>query len=315
MSASAGSGSTTQFQFPSAHCCRSMSDRSKAPCDTSPVRRTPRRISESQSGSAAGFTWADLPHHPVRLALVFVAPLALCWLIARHPLRLAEFALAYAGIVTFAALWAFGGSAHHHGILFLGADRHGLAGPRAERKLSLVGIGVAFGLDGQRRWRRTDAWLRNASVFARAQRQPMADRKQSDGCLPDRLARCTGLQHRRLSGPAPSTIWSASARAPSSYWNDRRQSPLSAEQFRIRLSSALDAATGRPAILIRNRPLAADELPADIAARPPELLQSFTGAETEENFWIYRVKPTLNILLYLNNSNRNHPQGGHRACA
>ena len=52
---------------------------------------------------------------------------------------------------------------------------------------------------------------------------------------------------------------------------------------------ALELAAGRTAILIRNRPLAPDELPADIATRSPELLQSFYGAETDENFWIYRV--------------------------
>ena len=70
-------------------------------------------------------------------------------------------------------------------------------------------------------------------------------------------------------------------------WNGARQSPLSNEQFQTRLSRALELAAG--AILIRNRLLAPDELSADIAMRPPERLQSFTGTETDENFWIYRV--------------------------
>jgi hypothetical protein len=70
-------------------------------------------------------------------------------------------------------------------------------------------------------------------------------------------------------------------------WNGARQSPLSAEQFRERLGRALAAGGAGEAILIRNRTIAPDELPG--AATPTTLLQSFTDAETDEVYWIYRV--------------------------
>ena len=226
--------------------------------------------------------------HPVRLALVFVAPLALCWLIARHPLRLAEFALAYAGIVTFAALWAFGGSAHHHGILFLAliatawlaraqnvSYRWSVSALRLVLMVSAAGGVLTLGSE-------THPFSQGRS----------ASRWLTENNLTDAfLIGSRDAQVSSIAGYLGRPVYYLECQCQGTFivWNDRRQSPLSAEQFRTRLSSALDAATGRPAILIRNRPLAADELPADIAARPPELLQSFTGAETEENFWIYRV--------------------------
>src|SRR5262249_38481821 len=43
---------------------------------------------------------------------------------------------------------------------------------------------------------------------------------------------------------------------------------------------------GSTAILIRNRPLSADELPSGVTQT---LLSSFTGATTDENYWIYRI--------------------------
>jgi len=70
-------------------------------------------------------------------------------------------------------------------------------------------------------------------------------------------------------------------------WNRERQSPLSAEQFRSRLMRALDLAGDRTAILIRNRPLSVDELPPETSGFTP--LISITGAETDENYRIYRA--------------------------
>ena len=213
--------------------------------------------------------------------------MALCWLIARHRLRLAEFALAYAGIVTFAAFWAFGGSAHHHGILFLAliatawlaraqdvSDRWSVSALRM-----VLMVGAAGGVL---------TWSSETHPFSQGRN---ASRWLTENNLADALLiGSRDAQVSSVAGYLGRSIYYLECQCQGTFivWNDQRQSPLSAEQFRTRLSSALDVAGGRPAILIRNRPLAADELPADIAARPPELLQSFTGAETDENFWIYR---------------------------
>ena len=56
---------------------------------------------------------------PLWLALVFAAPLVVCWLISRDWIRVAEFATVYGGVLTFATLWDFPGSSRHHGIVFI----------------------------------------------------------------------------------------------------------------------------------------------------------------------------------------------------
>jgi hypothetical protein len=66
----------------------------------------------------AALTHADIDH-PLRLAVVFAAPIAVCWLIVRNPLRATEFALVYVGIVLFENIWDFKGAARHHGVVFL----------------------------------------------------------------------------------------------------------------------------------------------------------------------------------------------------
>jgi len=226
--------------------------------------------------------------HPLRLALVFAAPVLLCWLIVRRPLRLMEFVLAYAGIVAFATLWYFPGTAHHHGILFLaliatawaarardGSDRWSAWALR----LVLI-VGAIGGMQSLASETRPFSQSRNASRW-------LVENKLSDAFL-------IGSRDAQVSSVAgylgrPVYYLECQCNGTFIIWNGARQSPLSAEQFRTRLSRALELAAGRSAILIRNRPLAPDELPADMATRPPELLQAFYGAETDENFWIYRL--------------------------
>lgn len=226
--------------------------------------------------------------HPLLLALAFAAPVLLCWLIVRRPRRLMEFVLAYAGIVAFATLWNFPGTAHHHGILFLaliatawlarahdGSDGWSVW---ALRLVLIVGaVGGALTLTSEAR---PFSQGRNASRW-------LVENKLDDAFL-------IGSRDAQVSSVAgylgrPVYYLECQCNGTFIIWNGVRQSPLSTEQFRTRLSRALELAAGRTAILIRNRPLAPDELPADIAARPPELLQAFYGAETDENFWIYRV--------------------------
>ena len=57
--------------------------------------------------------------HPMRLALLFAAPVVACWLLTRNWLLTLEFSLVYIGIVLFENIWNFPGSARHHGVVFL----------------------------------------------------------------------------------------------------------------------------------------------------------------------------------------------------
>jgi hypothetical protein len=222
--------------------------------------------------------------HPLRLALVFAAPLALCWRIVRRPLRVLEFAIAYGGIVAFATLWDFVGSAHHHGMLYLAL----ISGAWLARARS--------GSDGWAVWALRFVLLVNAVggvLTLASETHPFSQSRNASRWLVDSkfadafLIGSRDAQASSVAGYLGRPIYYLECQCQGTFitWNEDRQSPLSAEQFRTRLSRALDLAAGRTAILIRNRPLSADE-PAGLAVTP---LTSFTGAETDENYWIYRV--------------------------
>jgi hypothetical protein len=222
--------------------------------------------------------------HPLRLALVFAIPLVVCWLIARQPLRVLEFALTYAGLVLFATLWDFVGTAHHHGMLFLALVAGAwLARARGTRDgwsvwtlrivLLVSAVGGVLTLSSEThpfsRSRDAGRWLAEndlASAFLIGSRD---------------------AQVSSVAGYLGRPVYYLECQCQGTFikWNHDRQSPLSPEQFRARLSRARELAAGAPAILIRNRPLAPDEL-AGLAVTP---LHSFAGAETDENYWIYRV--------------------------
>ena len=57
--------------------------------------------------------------HPVRMALVYVAPVVVCWLITRDRMLVLEFAAVYVGCVLFSNIWNFPGQSWHHGVVFL----------------------------------------------------------------------------------------------------------------------------------------------------------------------------------------------------
>ena len=56
--------------------------------------------------------------HPLRLALVLAAPVALCALLTRNRSRVLEFSLTFAGIMLFAVLWHYVGGPRHYGLVF-----------------------------------------------------------------------------------------------------------------------------------------------------------------------------------------------------
>lgn len=222
--------------------------------------------------------------HPLRLALVFAMPLVVGWLILRRPLRLLEFALSYAGLVLFSTLWDFVGTAHHHGMLFLAlvaaawlARARAVSDAWAVWTLRIVllvsAIGGVLTLSSEThpfsRSRDASRWLAEnnlASAFLIGSRD---------------------AQVSSVAGYLGRPIYYLECQCQGSFikWNHDRQSPLSPEQFRARLSRALELAAGATAILIRNRPLSPNEL----AGLAVTALHSLAGAETDENYWIYRV--------------------------
>ena len=76
---------------------------------------------------------------------------------------------------------------------------------------------------------------------------------------------------------------------PFGIWGDTRQGKLTGEEFASRLAKAVTLAGQRDPILIRNRPVTADDLRSGAPNLSATLLKSFTNASTDENFWVYRL--------------------------
>lgn len=224
--------------------------------------------------------------HPLRLALVFAAPLVLCWLIVHRPRPMLQFALVYVGLVLFATLWDFVGTAHHHGILFLAF---------------IAGAWQARARYGSDRWSRGALRLIlligacGGVLTLASETHPFSQSRHAGRWLAANnpgdafLIGSRDAQVSSVAGYLGRPVYYLECECLGTFikWNHERQSPLSAEQFRSRLARALDLAGGRSAILIRNRPLSPDELPPELVTVVP--LNSFTGAETDENYWIYRA--------------------------
>jgi hypothetical protein len=73
-------------------------------------------------------------------------------------------------------------------------------------------------------------------------------------------------------------------------WNMKRQGHLSPEEFGRRLTKAVASAGQHDAILVSYRSVTVEEVRSGAPNLSIVLLKSFTGAQTDENFWIYRVK-------------------------
>jgi hypothetical protein len=245
----------------------------------------PRFWNPNPLGDVVALTSADTAH-PLRLALIYLAPVALCWLIARQPLRVLEFTLAYAGIVSFAAIWDFVGTARHHGIVFLALiaaawmarARSGTAGSSAWALRAVLLASAAAGVLTLASELRPFSQSRNAAQWLR-----------QNGLADAFLIASRDAQASSVAGYLGRPLYYLECECVGTFilWNGARQSPLSGEQFRARLTRALDHAGGREPILIRNRPIAPDELAS--ADSSVALLQSFPEAETDEVYWIYRV--------------------------
>jgi hypothetical protein len=228
-------------------------------------------------------------NHPVRLALVFAVPIAACWLIARDPLLVLEFALVYLGILLFQNIWDFPGRARHHGVVFLAS------------------IGTAWTARLRHSPAIWSSWVLGALLIVNAcggvltlasELRPFSEGynaaawiKQND--LADTfLIGSRDAQTSTVAGYLGRPIYYLECECRGTFvvWNDKRfQSLLSPEEFGRRLTKAVALAGQHDAILIRNRPVTVEELTSGAPNLSVALLKSFTDAPIDENFWIYRV--------------------------
>jgi hypothetical protein len=228
--------------------------------------------------------------HPMRLALLFAAPVVACWLLTRNWLLTLEFSLVYIGIVLFENIWNFPGSARHHGVVFL----------------ALVAAVWSA------RLRQTPAvlsrWLFAGILFVNAcggvmslasELRPFSESYETAAWIKQNdfaNAFFIGSHDAQVSSVAgylgrPVYYLECACSRAYGIWNDARAryGRLTVEEFASRLAEAVALAGRRDAILIRNRPVTADDLKPGASNLTATLLKSFTNASTDENYWIYRL--------------------------
>ena len=226
--------------------------------------------------------------HPLRLALLFAAPVAMCWLIARSPLAVLQFVLAYVGIVAFAAIWDFAGDARHHGVVFL-AFIAAVWTARAQRSPTVLSSALFVLLLAVNAFAGLLTLASAAQPFSES-RSAAAWIRQND-LANAFLIGSRDAQVSSVSGYLGRSIYYLECECHGTFvvWNDKRNSMISDAEFWRRLAVAVEKAGQTDAILIRYRPVA----PAELARNPADLLltelASFTDATTDENYWIYRL--------------------------
>lgn len=232
-------------------------------------------------------TQADTDH-PLRLALAFAVPIAACWLITRSPLRVLEFSLLYVGTLLFTHIWNFPGTARHHGVVFL-ALIASVWMARVQRSptilssslfAALLAINAFAGVLTLASELRPFSESRNAAAWIKQNNRADAFLIGSRDAQASAVAGYLGR---------PVYYLECECRGTFIVWNDKRQSVLSAGEFGRRLARAVDLAGQDDAILIRNRTVAPEELRSSAPSLSVSLLETFAGAVTDENYWIYRV--------------------------
>jgi hypothetical protein len=269
------------------------------PFDVSTIRDAIAYIADPATAKVPDFFSADptnefivLTHadtdHPVRLALVFAAPVALCWLLARNVLLVVEFSTVYVGILLFENIWSFPGSARHHGIVFLAL---------------IAAVWAAWSRRPPAVWSR---WLFGAVLLVNAcggvlslasELRPFSESYETAAWI-----RQNGLADAFLIGSHDAQVSTVIGylRRPVYYlececfrpfgiWDPTRHGRLTPEKFASRLAKAVTMAGQRDAILIRNRPVTTDDLAPGASNLTATRLKAFTNASTDENFWVYRL--------------------------
>jgi hypothetical protein len=225
--------------------------------------------------------------HPVRLALVYTAPIIACSLIAREPRLVLEFTLVYLGIVLFENIWSFPGGARHHGVVFLALIAAAWSA-RARRSPDRWSVGLLVVI-----------LLVNACgglLSLASELRPFSEGYDAAAWLKQNHLEQAFIIGSR-DGPARSVagylgrdIYYLGCECTFPEGNANSKASLSPEDFGQRLIKGVAAAGQRDVILIRNEPLAADELKPGAPNVSATLLKSFTNAAVNnENFWLYRL--------------------------
>jgi len=241
----------------------------------------------SAFGDIVTLTHADL-QHPIRLALIFAAPIAVCWLLTRNWLLVLEFALVYLGILLFENIWNFPGTARHHGVVFLALvaavwSARSRQAPAVWSLWLFAGIlfvnacGGVMSLASELRpfseSHETAAWIKHndlANAFL-------------IGSHDAQVSTVIGYLGR------PVYYLECECFRPFGIWDDTRHGKFTAEEFASRLAKAVTLAGQRVPILICSRPVTAKDLSSVSPRLAATLLKSFTNASTDENFWVYRM--------------------------
>ena len=218
--------------------------------------------------------------HPMRIAAFLGLPIGLCILLARH--RAFEFVIAYIGIMLFAVVWHYPGSARHDGFVFV-AFVAAVWAARARIQpswlfIAVLGINALGGIMTIGSEFNVFSQARNAAQWIESSKLSLPLIGQRDA------------QVSSVAGYLGRPIYYLECECYGTFivWNRQRQPPLSDEEFRTRLARAIDR-EGGDVVLIRNHPLSTDQAPA---TADTTLLASFTGVRdvrVDENYWIYRI--------------------------
>jgi hypothetical protein len=234
----------------------------------------------------AAFAHADADH-PLRCAIVLAAPVVVCWMVVRSPLRVLEFTMTYVGILLFADIWDFVGGVRHHGFLFLAfiaaawqARAEHPADVWSKWTLRLLLIVSACG----------GVATLTSELRPFSQGHAAAIWIERNGLASANLIGLQTSQTASISGYLRRPIYDLACECLTTHTGWPRPKG-SDDPFGSRLLRAIDFGAAQEAILLVAHPLTAEEK----AAAPNVsflLLAGFDDASTKENVWIYHMSKT-----------------------
>jgi hypothetical protein len=241
----------------------------------------------SAAPQIVALTHADTGH-PIRLILMFAAPIAACWLVTRNWLLVLEFSLVYLGIVLFENIWNFPGRATHHGVVFLAF---------------VAAVWSAWARRPSAIW---SHWLFGAILLVNAcggvlslasELRPFSESYETAAWIKQNNladAFLIGSHDAQVSSVVgylgrPIYYLECECFRPFAIWDPTRRGKLTDDEFARRLAKAVTLAGQRDPILIRSRPVTVGDLSSVAPHLSATLLKSFTNASTDENFGIYRM--------------------------
>jgi hypothetical protein len=241
----------------------------------------------SPTPQVVALTHADTDH-PVRLLLLFAAPVAACWFVTRNGLLVLEFFLVYLGIVLFENIWDFSGRATHHGVVFL-AFVAAVWSARARQPSAVWSPWLFGGILAVNAFGGVLSLASELQPFSESYETAtwIKQNKLADAFLigshDAQVSTVVGYLRR------PIYYLECECFRPFGIWDDTRNGRLSAEEFASRLAKAVTLAGQRDPILIRSRPVTEEDLSSASPRLSATPLKSFTDAQTDEKFWIYRM--------------------------